>query len=242
VGYFLGGLLLALYEFKGALYILSGSLFVVLCITWIMLPNELGKTKSKAKFSQVFSNSAPINWLSAARFFLFASRDVWFVVALPVYLTASLGWNYEQTGSFFALWVIGYGIIQGFTPALIRGHHPNGQTALLSALSLVLIPAGIALGLYLELSASQVIIIGLSIFAVVFAVNSAIHSYLIVEWADKDNVSMNVGFYYMANAGGRLTGTVLSGLVFQYYGLIGCLITSSILVGMAALLSKPLPR
>jgi len=242
VGYFLGGLLLALYEFQGALYILSGSLLVVLCITWLMLPNELGKTKSKTKFSQVFSNSAPINWLSAARFFLFASRDVWFVVALPVYLTASLGWNYEQTGTFFALWVIGYGIIQGFTPALIRGHQPNGQSALLSALSLVLIPAGIALALYLELPASQVIIIGLSIFAIVFAINSAIHSYLIVEWADKDNVSMNVGFYYMANAGGRLTGTVLSGLVFQYYGLIGCLITSSILVGLAALLSNPLPK
>jgi len=241
-GFFLGGLLLALYGFQGALYILAGSLCAVLILTWLLLPSDLGKTNNKAKFSQVFSNSAAINWLSAARFFLFGSRDVWFVVALPVYLTTSLGWNFEQTGAFLALWLIGYGIIQACTPNIIRGHNPNGKTAQLLAALLMLIPVGIAWALESSLDPTFVIIIGLSLFAIVFAINSAVHSYLIVQWADKDKLAMNVGFYYMANAGGRLTGTILSGLLFQYYGLYGCLIASSLLIGTAALLSQALPR
>ena len=242
IGYFLGGLLLAIYGFQSALYILAGSLFVVLVLTWLILPGDLGKTKNKAKFSQLFSNTAAINWLSAARFFLFGSRDVWFVIALPVYLTSSLGWDYQQVGSFFALWIIGYGIVQALAPKLLRGHHPTGHTAHWLAWLLMLFPAGIAFALYQGVDPTWVIIVGLSLFAIVFAINSAVHSYLIVEWSDHDKVAMNVGFYYMANAGGRLTGTVLSGLMFQYSGLIGCLITSSLFVAAAALLSIKLPH
>jgi MFS transporter, APGE family, 1-arseno-3-phosphoglycerate exporter len=241
-GYFLGGLLLTVYGFQGSLYILAGCLFAVLILTWLLLPGDLGKTKNKAKFSQLFSNTAAINWLCAARFFLFGSRDVWFVVALPVYLTASLGWDYSQTGSFFALWVIGYGIVQAFAPKALSGHHPTGTTAHWLAWLLMLLPAAIAIALYQGLNPTWVIIAGLSLFAIVFAINSAVHSYLIVEWSDHDKVSMNVGFYYMANAGGRLAGTVLSGLVFQYSGLIGCLITSSLFVAAAAVLSIKLPN
>jgi MFS transporter, APGE family, 1-arseno-3-phosphoglycerate exporter len=241
VGYFLGGLLLAVYDFKGALYILAGSLFAVLILTWLLLPGDLGKTKNKAQFGQLFSNTAAINWLSAARFFLFGSRDVWFVVALPVYLTASLGWSYSETGSFFALWIIGYGIVQAFAPKVLRGHHPTGNTAHCLAWLLMLFPTAIAVALYQGLEPTWVIITGLSLFAIVFAINSAVHSYLIVEWSDHDKVSMNVGFYYMANAGGRLVGTVLSGLVFQYSGLIGCLVASSLFVATAAVLSNKLP-
>ena len=242
VGYFLGGLLLAVYGFQGALYILAGSLFVILILTWLLLPTDLGKTKNKAKFSQLFSNDPAINWLSAARFFLFGSRDVWFVVALPVYMTASLGWNYQQTGSFFALWIIGYGLIQALTPKLLKGHSPNGNSAQWLAWILMLLPAGIALALYQGLEPAVVILIGLSLFAIVFAINSAVHSYLIVEWSDHDKVAMNIGFYYMANAGGRLTGTVLSGLLFQYYGLTSCLIASSVFIACAAFLSIKLPQ
>jgi len=242
VGYFLGGLLLAVYGFQNALYILAGSLFVVLVLTWLFLPGDLGKTNNKAKFGQLFSNTAAINWLSAARFFLFGSRDVWFVVALPVYLTASLGWDYQQVGSFFALWIIGYGIVQALAPKVLRGHHPTGKTAHGLAWLLTLIPAAIAMALYQGFEPTWVIITGLSLFAIVFAINSAVHSYLIVEWSDHDKVAMNVGFYYMANAGGRLAGTVLSGLVFQYSGLIGCLITSSLFVAAAAVLSFKLPN
>jgi MFS family permease len=240
IGYFLGGLLLAVYGFQGALYILAGGLFLVLIFTWLLLPNEMGKTKQKAKFSQIFSNSTAINRLSAARFFLFGSRDVWFVVALPVYFSSTLGWSHAQTGSFFALWIIGYGIVQALAPKLLANHHPTGQTTQWLAWLLMLFPAAIALGLTQDIEPTWLLIVGLSLFAIIFAINSAVHSYLIVEWSDKDKVSMNVGFYYMANAGGRLAGTVLSGLVFQYAGLIGCLVTSSLFVVMAAVLSKKL--
>lgn len=242
IGYFLGGLLLALYDFKGSLYILAGGLFIVLIITHYLLPGELGQAKHKAKFSQLFSNSAAINWLSAARFFLFGSRDVWFVVALPVYLSSTLNWNHEQTGCFFALWIIGYGFIQALTPKLLAKHHPTGETAQWLAWLLTLFPAGIALTLAIGLDPTSAIITGLGLYAIVFAINSAVHSYLIVEWSDHDKVAMNVGFYYMANAGGRLTGTILSGLVFQYYGLIGCLVTSSLFVATAALISNKLEQ
>lgn len=245
IGYFLGGLLLAIYGFQGALHLLAGALFIVLLLTWLLLPTDLGKTKSNAKFSQIFSNSAAINWLSATRFFLFGSRDVWFVVGLPIYLTAALGWSFEQVGSFFALWIIGYGVVQAATPKLIsnnQGHTPTGKTAQIMAFILMLLPAAIALTLYKGLDPTWVIIIGLSLFAIMFAINSAIHSYLIVAWSEHDKVAMNVGFYYMANAGGRLTGTVLSGLVYQHYSLIGCLITSTLFIAATALLSQKLPR
>jgi len=246
VGFFLGGLLLAQYGFQGALYSLAGSLFLVFLLTLFLLPNDLGKTKSKAKFSQLFSNDPAINWLSAARFFLFGSRDVWFVVGLPVYLSATLAWQHEQIGSFFALWIIGYGFVQALAPKLIQSRNkqyvPDGRTAQTLAYSLILLPATMALALYQGISANGVIIIGLALFAIIFAINSAVHSYLIVEWSDHDKVAMNVGFYYMANAGGRLTGTVLSGLLFQYYGLQGCLIASSLLLFCSALISSKLPR
>jgi len=242
IGFFLGGLLLAMYGFQGALYCLAGGLFSVLLLTLFLLPSDLGKTKNKAKFSQVFAKEPAINWLSAARFFLFGSRDVWFVVALPVYLTATLAWDVETIGSFFALWIIGYGIVQALAPKLMQNKVPDGRSAQRLAYSLMLIPAGIAFALQQGLSANHVIILGLSLFAIAFAINSAVHSYFIVEWSDHDKVAMNVGFYYMANAGGRLTGTLLSGLLFQHYGLHACLIASSLFIATAALLSQKLPR
>jgi predicted MFS family arabinose efflux permease len=240
VGYFLGGLLLAVYGFQGALYILASGLLIVLLLTWLLLPNDMGKTKQKAKFSQLFSNSAAINWLSAARFFLFGSRDVWFVIALPVYFSTTLGWSHAETGSFFALWIIGYGIVQGFTPQLLANHQPSGNTTQWLAWLLMSLPLAIAYGLTLNIATDWLLIIGLSLFAIVFAINSAVHSYLIVEWSDHEKVSMNVGFYYMANAGGRLVGTILSGLVFQFYGLIGCLITAALFIASAAVISRRL--
>jgi predicted MFS family arabinose efflux permease len=245
VGFFLGGLLLSLYEFKGALYVLSGCLLLVLLLTWFLLPTDLGKTKTKAKFSQVFAKDPAINYLSAARFFLFASRDVWFVVALPVYLAGNLGWDYSQIGRFFALWIIGYGVLQAITPSLLKnkkGHSPDGKTSQQLAVFLMLLPAAMAVALYNQYDPETVIVTGLSLLAIIFALNSAVHSYLIVEWSDHDKVAMNVGFYYMANAGGRLLGTILSGLIYQQYSLFGCLITSSLLVAAATLLSTKLPR
>ena len=247
VGYFLGALLLQTGGFRIALAILAGGLLIVLIITWVLLPENIGKAKSKVKFTQVFSNTPAINWLSAARFFLFGSRDVWFVVALPVYLYEVLNWNFTKVGSFMALWIIGYGIVQALTPKMLGSlkqhkHAPNGFTAQMLALLLALIPAGIALGLMQGSNPTVIIVIGLLIFGAVFAINSAVHSYLILDYAEHDKVALNVGFYYMANAAGRLTGTVLSGLVYQGYGLIGCLWVSAGFVLMAGILSTALPK
>ena len=246
VGFFIGALLLELIGFRGALWVLAGMLALVLLITWWLLPGEMGKAKAKPKFTQVFANTPAINWLSAARFFLFGARDVWFVVALPVYLVSVLGWQHSAVGGFLALWVIGYGAVQASAPKLVRqrryGTGPTGRDALIWAVILAVSPLMIALGLYLEWSAAEVVVIGLLVFGLLFALNSAIHSYLILAYADHDKVALNVGFYYMANAGGRLIGTILSGATYQLYGLIGCLLVSTLFILIAAALTLKLPR
>lgn len=243
VGFFLGAALLQLVGFKNALLILAAGLFLVLLTTFLLLPHELGKSKAKPKFTQLFSNSAAINWLSAARFFLFGARDVWFVVALPVFFTEALGWSPVRVGSFLAIWVVGYGLVQASTPTLLRlnQHAPNAKNALVWAIFLMFIPAGIALSLMQAWQAETIIVAGLLVFGVVFAINSALHSYLILAYAEHDKVALKVGFYYMANAGGRLTGTVLSGLGYQQFGLTGCLWISAGFIAVAALLSTRLP-
>ena len=243
VGFFLGAALLQWLEFRGALIALASFLLIVLIITFYLLPNDLGRAKAKPKFTQVFSQTAAINWLSAARFFLFGARDVWFVVALPVFLHSVLDWGFTEVGSFMALWVIGYGIIQASAPQLLKrnGKAPQGSTARNWAVLLCVIPAAMAIALELGYSAEVVVIGGLAVFGAVFAINSAVHSYLILAYASGDKVAMNVGFYYMANAGGRLIGTVLSGLGYQSYGLVGCLWISAVFLGITFLLSFPLP-
>ena len=241
-GFFIGAALLEWTDFRTTLWILAGTLAAVFVVTLILLPSGIGKTKAKAKFTQVFSNTPAINWLSAARFFLFGSRDVWFVVGLPVFLYEGLGWSFTQVGAFLALWIIGYGFVQAGAPKLIRASHPGGASARLLAFVLALIPAGIALALAADYPAELVLIGGLLLFGAVFAINSSVHSYLILAYSDHDKVAMNVGFYYMANAGGRLAGTVLSGLVYQTQGLEGCLWWSAGFLLAASLLSFKLPR
>lgn len=244
-GFFVGAALLEWIGFRGALIVLASMLFVVLVITAVMLPSGVGKMTSKPKFTQVFSKVPAINWLSAARFFLFGSRDVWFVVALPVFLVEVAGWSVTGVGTFMAAWVIGYGFVQASAPKLVRrSHHgqgPGGGTARLLAFVLAVFPAGIVISLQQGWPIETVLVTGLILFGIVFAVNSAVHSYLILAYSDHDKVSMNVGFYYMANAGGRLAGTVLSGLIYQTYGLEGCLWLSSGFVLAAAMLSFALP-
>ena len=245
VGFFVGAALLSTAGFRNALWVLAGGLLLVLVVTVVLLPRDFGKTKAKPKFTQVFSKTAPINWLSAARFFLFGARDIWFVVGLPVYLYSVLQWGFMQVGGFLALWIIGYGFVQAAAPKLVRKTQqelgPDGATARNWTLLLALVPAVIASALLYELDPAWSLIVGLALFGIVFAVNSAVHSYLILAYSDFDKVAMNVGFYYMANAGGRLLGTVLSGWVYQVWGLIGCLWWSVGFILAAALLSFALP-
>ncbi len=246
VGFFLGGAMLGWLGFAPSLWTMAGVLLATLLICAFALPHHIGQAKEKVGFGGVFSMTPAINVLSAARFFLFGSRDVWFVVGLPVFLYDRLGWNFAQVGGFLALWVIGYGIVQASAPALTRGrgkkHSPAGSSAVLWTLLLAIIPALMALGFWRGLDASIVIIGGLAVFGFVFAINSAVHSFLILSYSDGDKVALNVGFYYMANAGGRLTGTVLSGWLFQVAGLPGCLWVSAGMALAAGLLSLRLPR
>jgi predicted MFS family arabinose efflux permease len=242
VGFFLGAMLLSLVGFSHALFILAGSLFVVMAVTMWLLPRELGKAQSKTKFTQVFSNNAAINWLSAARFFLFGARDVWFVVAVPVFMYSELQWDFMWVGAFMAVWVIGYGVVQAVVPSLLRARPADAKAARLWAWVLSIIPATMALALMYGVDSASVLVIGLVLFGIVFAINSALHSYLILAYAGNDKVALKVGFYYMANAGGRLIGTVLSGWGYQQYGLIGCLWLSTGFIIVAWVLSWYLPR
>jgi predicted MFS family arabinose efflux permease len=244
VGFFVGSALLGSFGFVNSLWMMAGGLCLLL-FTGLFLPNGMGKIKAKVKFKQLFSKSPEINILSAARFFLFGSRDVWFVVGLPVFLRSVLGWSFEQVGGFLACWVIGYGLIQSLAPVLIQrfgsGGVPRSKTVQFWTSLLTVVPGLIAIALQLGLPATITIVGGLMLFGIVFAFNSAVHSYLVLAFTDDDKVALNVGFYYMANSGGRLAGTVLSGFVYQFYGLVGCLWVSTALVLAAAIITRKLP-
>ena len=244
VGFFVGGLLLTVVGFQPALGILAVLVGAALVLVLVAIRGQLGRPDAKARFRHMFSNNRAVNLLAAARIFLFASRDVWFVVGLPVFLRSVLGWSFWEVGAFMAIWVIGYGIVQAFAPQLLRrtGGEPTGFTAAWLAFVLALLPAGIAIALALDFDPATVLVVGLIIFGAVFALNSAVHSFLILHYADGDKVAMNVGFYYMANACGRLAGTILSGLLYQWQGLEACLWASAAMVLAAGVISLLLPR
>lgn len=245
VGFFLGGALLTLLGFTGAVIAMAVTLGLIWIASLLLLKKDLGKAKQKPKFRELFSKSHAINILSAARLFLFGARDVWFVVALPVFLSSQLGWNVWWVGSFLAAWIIGYGFVQSFTPLLIKSDDnrvPGRLQAFIWAALLSCIPAAIAAGMHSSLPIETVIIGGLFIFGILFAINSSLHSYLIVHYSKSDGVSLDVGFYYMANALGRLVGTLLSGWVYQTEGLTACLWVSSVFIALAAITSLALPR
>ena len=235
VGFFLGALLLELFGFANAMWIMAAMLSVALVISLLKLDGSLGKSKNKPKFAQMFSHSKAINWLSAARLFLFGARDVWFVVALPVFAASVLGWSHLQIGTFMALWIIAYGFVQAASPKIVgKKQNPTHKTAFWLALVLGAVPLFMAYGLHIN--PEWIVIIGLGIFGVLFALNSAVHSYLIVAYSDEDGTSKQVGFYYMANAGGRLAGTILSGYIYQTAGLEACLMASAGMIFLAGLL------
>ena len=239
VGFFLGGFLLTSLGFEHSLWLMAGALAMVLLAALLCLKQDMGKSKRKVKLTQLFSKSREINWLSSARFFLFASRDVWFVVALPVFLTDVFDWSASQVGSFMAAWVIGYGLVQASAPKLIRNSEPR-HAAVQWGIYLALATIALAIAIQANYHPMASILIGLGLFGIIFAVNSAVHSYLILAFTDDDQVALNVGFYYMANAWGRLVGTLLSGLMYLFGGLSACLWTSAAMITAAVLLTLPL--
>lgn len=248
-GFFLGGVLLTGLGFAGAVAAMAVALALVWLASLVLLKRDLGKAKNKPRFRDIFSKSRAINILSAARMLLFGARDVWFVVALPVFLAQTLGWNHSQTGGFLAFWIIAYGAVQAAAPSLTGsagGSVPDGRSATAWAAGLAIVPGVLALLLGAEINPAPVVIVGLLLFGAVFAINSSLHSYLIVSYAGRDGVSLDVGFYYMANALGRLAGTVLSGWVFQLAGqgvagLAACLWISAGLLLATVIISLGLP-
>ncbi len=245
VGFFLGALLLSAVGFAGGLLAMAAGITVVLGAVLWLLPRNLGRPATRAPFTAMFSPSRGINRLSIARLALFASRDVWFVVSVPIFLTGVLGWTFMQVGAFLALWVIGYGIVQGAAPAILGRIAGRGAGAARMASSLgfllVVVTAAMPGALYFGAPAPAVILGGLAAFGVVFALNSSFHSYLVLAYSDADRASLNVGFYYMANAAGRLLGTLLSGLSYQMGGVEAALATAAALALAAAVAALSLP-
>jgi len=234
-GFFVGGLLLDAAGFQGALWIMAGLLAVVLAGVLLALPMMFGRAKSSRSFKELFAKNRGVNVLAGARIALFGARDVWFVVGLPVFLYAQ-GWRFTEVGGFLALWTIAYGAIQAAAPSLVArsadGLSREVPAARLWSAALALVP--LSLALFLAFPAGWrpdlVVVAGLSLFGVAFAVNSSLHSYLILAYAGSEKAAEDVGFYYAANAAGRLGGTLLSGLLYQLGGLFACLAGSFLML------------
>ena len=244
-GFFVGGLLLSLLGFAGALVAMAGAVLIVLLAVLTTLPANIGQAKKKAPISGILSNSSGINRLALARLALFAARDVWFVVSVPIFLASVLGWTFAQVGGFMALWVIAYGVVQGASPVLLRsvsgGRTPGALMTSALGIGLAIVTALIPIGLSANWPPAATMLGGLGLFGVVFALNSSVHSYLVLAYSESDRVSLSVGFYYMANACGRLLGTLLSGVLYQWAGVTASLWGAVVLAATAGLIALALP-
>jgi predicted MFS family arabinose efflux permease len=248
LGFLLGAALLAVLGFKGAVFVMASVLTVILALVMLRMPDGLPKGMKGVKFSAVFSKNVDVNWLSLARVFLFAARDVWFVVGIPIYFYSVWSDGTEagnkaaffMIGSFMALWVISYGVVQGFAPKLLSKLPVQSASGL--AASLAILPLALALLVWFEASGlTLLVVLGLFLFGALFALNSALHSYLILRFTTAERVTLDVGFYYMANAAGRLIGTVLSGVSYQLGGLTLCLFVAAFMLAISALVARRLP-
>lgn len=244
LGFFLGGVLLELLGFRPALWTMAAGLALVLVGVEWSLPPMMGKAKASGTTREFLAKNRGINLLAAARVLLFGARDVWFVVGLPVFLYAS-GWTFPMVGGFLAVWTIGYGVVQAAAPALVRRDNSDGRATIAAAqmwsLVLALIPVIMVASLAAAGPAEVVVIGGLVLFGIAFAVNSSVHSYLILAYAGSEKAAEDVGFYYAANAAGRFIGTLLSGALFGLGGIMGCLAASAAMLIGCGLLTLALP-
>jgi len=244
VGFFLGAALLSWIGYDAALWAMAGTLAGTVVVLLVFLNEDIGKSKNKPPLRSILSKSDSINRLSAARFFLFGSRDIWFVVALPVFLADVLGWSHQLIGGFLAIWVIGYGIVQSFAPRILgRGGTEVDEITAAQRWALVLgvVTVLIAIAVGFDTATTVAVVGGLIVFGVVFAMNSSLHSYLILAYSNDDEVALDVGFYYSANAAGRLVGTLLSGVLYLWAGLDAAMWGSAVFVAITWLLTLRLP-
>lgn len=246
LGFFLGGVLLEAFGFSLALWLMAGALALVLAGVMVSLPALKGKSKASKSVKELFGKNRGVNLLALARIGLFGARDVWFVVGVPVFLYAN-GWTFPMVGAFLAVWTIGYGLVQASAPAVIRrsadGLSNEVPAARLWSLMLMIVPFALAAILALAPPRPDIILVaGLCLFGVIFAVNSSVHSYLILAYAGSEKAAEDVGFYYAANAAGRFAGTLLSGLLYQWGGIGACLIGSGVMLATCWLATQALPK
>ena len=244
-GFFLGGLLLQTVGFRASLWIMAGLLAIVLLGVATSLPTMMGKAKASKSAKELFAKSAGINALAAARVVLFGARDVWFVVSLPVFLY-SVGWSFTGVGSFLAAWTIGYGLVQALAPSIVRrsadGLSREVPAARLWSAALAVVAIGLAAAVGAGVPHLEwIVVAGLGLFGFAFAINSSVHSYLILAYAGSEKAAEDVGFYYAANALGRFIGTLLSGLLYQWGGLLYALIGSATMLVICWLVTLTLP-
>ena len=255
LGFLLGAMLLAVWGFVTSVWVMAAVLAVILAGVVAFMPAGLPQGRKSAKFSHVFSKDAKVNRLSLARMFLFGARDVWFVVGIPIYFYAVLSDGTEAgnrtafftIGTFMAVWIILYGFVQGLAPKLLGAATATTpeitRKAILWVALLTLIPLALSLAVYLDLPGlTPILVFGLLVFGFVFAVNSSVHSYLILAFTTGERVTMDVGFYYMSNAAGRLLGTLLSGLSYQFGGLALCLLTAALMAAASTLAANRLRK
>lgn len=246
IGFFVGGLLLDLVGFSHSLWLMAGLLAMIFVAGLVLLPSELGKAKSSKTMKELFGKSRGVNLLAAARIFMFGARDVWFVVGLPVFLYAA-GWKFLQVGGFLAAWTIAYGFVQAIAPSMVT-RSPDGlsrevPSARLWAAVLAAVPIALALIMNTTDVARPdlVLVVGLALFGIPFAVNSSLHSYLILAYAGSEKAAEDVGFYYAANAAGRLLGITLSGVLYQAGGITGCLVGSACMLLLCCFITFTIP-
>lgn len=245
VGFFLGGLMLQAIGFQASLWCMAGLLALVLVGVVSSLPAMMGRSQASKSAKELFAKNAGINALAAARVVLFGARDVWFVVGVPVFLY-SQGWTFTMVGGFLAAWTIGYGMVQALAPQLVRrsadGLSTEVPAARLWSALLAVVPMGIAVAVYLQVpNLEWVVVVGLGLFGFAFAVNSSVHSYLILAYAGSEKAAEDVGFYYAANALGRFMGTLMSGLLYQWGGLLYALAGSAVMLAACWLITLRLP-
>jgi MFS family permease len=245
VGFFLGGVLLQALGFQASLWLMSALLACVLIAVVTSVPPLMGKSRASKSARELFAKNQGINLLAAARVALFGARDVWFVVGVPVFLYAS-GWTFSMVGAFLALWTIGYGMVQAFAPALVKrstdglSHEVPAARAWSAVLAVV--PAVLAALVYAQVPHLEwVVVAGLGLFGFAFAVNSSVHSYLVLAYAGSEKAAEDVGFYYAANALGRFLGTLMSGLLYQWGGIGWSLIGSALMLAACWAVTLMLP-
>jgi len=245
VGFFLGGLLLDRLGFQGALWTMAGLLALVFAGVVGFVPPLMGKSKASKSVRELFAKNRGINLLAASRVALFGARDVWFVVGVPVFLYAS-GWSFTMVGGFLALWTIGYGLVQALAPSIVRrsadGLSREVPAARWWSATLALVPVALAVAVALDVPHLEwVVVLGLGVFGFAFAVNSSVHSYLVLAYAGSEKAAEDVGFYYAANALGRFFGTLMSGLLYQWGGLLYALCGSAAMLATCWLVTLALP-